>query len=173
MYQKLKAIRQSYDEYVLKFDSFPDLIFIGRNYFHDLFNEVESLKRNGVNYWKIRSGSTLNNYDIYGCKLIVINEPFFAFGFFEFDDLDKIKDLVIADEYRNSADRLSIAKIIENVDYRPRDLSQIPRPTTDTLDIPFFVIDAFKLENITKKEIEQRKNDYQIRKGIYEPEISF
>lgn len=44
MYPKLKAIRQSYDEYVLKFDSFPDLIFMGRNYFYDLFNEVESLK---------------------------------------------------------------------------------------------------------------------------------
>ena len=173
MYPKLKAIRQSYDEYVLKFDSFPDLIFMGRNYFYDLFNEVESLKRNGVSNWKIQTGTTLKNYDIYGCKLIVINEPFFTFGFFEFNDLDKTKDLVIAQEYRKSADRLSIAKNIENVDYSPRDPSPIHRPTTDTLDIPFFIIDAFKLENITKKEIEERKSDYQIRKGLYEPEISF
>lgn len=81
MYPKLKAIRQSYDEYVLKFDSFPDLIFMGRNYFYDLFNEVESLKRNGVSNWKIQTGTTLKNYDIYGCKLIVINEPFLLWIF--------------------------------------------------------------------------------------------
>ncbi|MFH4155680.1 hypothetical protein WAJ10_22305, partial [Acinetobacter baumannii] len=84
---------------------------------------------------------------------------------------DKAKDFVIADEYRNRAHRLSFAKNVVNVDYRPRDLSQV-RPTTVTLNIPFFVIDAFKRENITKKEIEERKSDYQIRKGIYEPEIS-
>ncbi len=36
-----KSIQKSYDEYVLKFNSFPDLIFVGNNVYRDLYDEVK------------------------------------------------------------------------------------------------------------------------------------
>lgn len=173
IYMHFKYVRQSYDDYVLRYDSFPDLIFLGSRFFTDFFSEDSNLRKlYDVHNWKVLNDQEKKNYEIFGCKVILVSDELYNFGFFEFDDLDKAKDFVIADEYRNRAHRLSFAKNVVNVEYRPRDLSQV-RPTTVTLNIPFFVIDAFKRENITKKEIEERKSDYQIRKGIYEPEISF
>lgn len=75
-------------------------------------------------------------------------------------------------DFRNRAHRFSFEKKIKDLGFRPSDPSQ-SHPTSIILNIPFFVIDAFKLENITKNEIEQRKSNYQLRKGIYEPELRF
>ncbi|MCT9264366.1 hypothetical protein KTH52_08735 [Acinetobacter baumannii] len=172
-YMHFKYVRQSFDDYVLRYDSFPDLIFLGSRFFNDFFSEDRNLRKlYDVHNWKVLNDPQKNNYEILGCKVILVNDELYNFGFFEFDDLDKAKEFVIADEYRNRAHRLSFAKNIENVHYGSGDLSPI-RPTSIILNIPFFVIDAFKLANITKKEIEERKSNYQIRKGIYEPETSF
>lgn len=174
IYMHFQSVRQSYDDYILRYDSFPDLIFMGSRFFNDLISEDTNLRNlYDVRNWKVLNDPIKKNYEVFGCKVILVSDELYNFGFFEFDDLEKTKDLVIANDYRNRAHRLSIAKKVEKVAYRPRDSSQIPRPTTDTLNIPFFVIDAFKRENITKNEIEERKSNYQIRKGIYEPDISF
>lgn len=51
-----KAIQKSYDEYVLRYDSFPDLIFMGSRFFYDFFNEVRNLQKlYDVRNWKVIS----------------------------------------------------------------------------------------------------------------------
>ncbi|HAV5300133.1 TPA: hypothetical protein JI044_17100 [Acinetobacter baumannii] len=174
MYPKLKAVRQSYDEYVLRFDSFPDLIFMGKNYFYDFFNEVESVKREIGDYWKIQSGPKLNDYEIFGCKVIVVDDRYFSFGFFEFTDLEETKDYIFDKDFRNSADLFSVDKgkkdLLDHRSWEPQPVERLPDLI---LNIPFFVIEAFKLEKISKKEIEDRKHNYKLRKEIYEPESRF
>lgn len=170
-----QSVRQSFDEYVLKFDSFPDLIFMGRYYFYDFFNEVNNLKNlYDVDNWKVLNDPKNRNYEILGCKVILVNDELYNFGFFEFEDLEKAKDYIIDKNYRNSTDRLSLQKCRNDIDHRSWEPTQPTKPTTSfIINIPFFVIEAFKLEKISKKEIEDRKNNYKLRKGIYEPESQF
>lgn len=168
-----KAIQKSYDEYVLRYDSFPDLIFMGSRFFYDFINEVRNLQNlYDVRNWKVISDPIKKNYEVLGCKIILVNDELYNCGFFEFDDLEKAKDYIFDMDFRNRAHRFSFEKNVKDLGYRPCDPSQ-SRPTSIILNIPFFVIDAFKLENITKKEIEERKSTYKIRKGIYEPEPRF
>ncbi|BBQ50141.1 MULTISPECIES: hypothetical protein [Acinetobacter calcoaceticus/baumannii complex] len=170
-----QSVRQSFDEYVLRFDSFPDLIFMGRNYFYDFFNEVNNLKKlYDVDNWKVLNDPKNKNYEILGCKVIIVNDELYSFGFFEFEDLEKAKEYIIDKNYRNSHYRLSLQKCRNDIDHKSWDPVPPTEPRTNfIINIPFFVIEAFKLEQLSKKEIEDRKDNYKLRKGIYEPETRF
>lgn len=170
-----RSIQKSYDEYVLRYDSFPDLIFMGSNFFYDFFNEVINLQKlYDVRNWKVLNDPKQKNYEILGCKVIIVSDVLYKFGFFEFVDLEEAEKFIIDKDYSNIAHRLSLQKRIDNIDHSSWEPSPPTKPLTSVIvNIPFFVIEAFKFENISKKEIEQRIRDYQIRKGIYEPEMRF
>ncbi len=163
----------SFDEYVLKYDSFPDLIFMGSRFFNNFFIEDSNLRKlHDVRNWKVLNDPIKKNYEVLGCKVILVNDEFYNCGFFEFDDLERAKDYIFDSDFRKSEDRFAILKNIENSCYSSCEPTQL-RSINHILNIPFSVIDAFKLENITKKEIEERKRNFQIIKGIYEPEQRF
>lgn len=54
IYMHFKSVRQSYDDYVLRYDSFPDLIFLGIRFFNDFFSEDSNLRKlYDVHNWKV------------------------------------------------------------------------------------------------------------------------
>lgn len=97
-----------------------------------------------------------------------------ALIFFEFDDLEDCKNKIFAEDFRRSSDYLVIMKNLPSInDCKPWEASPPTKSFDYCLNIPFAAIDQFKLENLIKSEIEDRKSTYKIRKGIYEPEPRF
>ncbi|MDV4235858.1 hypothetical protein [Acinetobacter baumannii] len=168
----LQSLQKSYDEYVLRFNSFPDLIFVGNNVYRDLYDE---LKKN--TNWKVVFESRYKIDSIIGCKLVIVPSHHYdyRFDFFEFGDLEECKNMIFAEDFRRSSDYLSIMKNLPLIyDCKPWEASPPTKSDFDyCLNIPFAAIEQFKLENLTKNEIEERKSTYKIRKGIYEPESRF
>ncbi|WP_336142847.1 hypothetical protein [Acinetobacter sp. 102] len=166
-----QSIQKAFDEYVLRFDVFPDLIFMGRGFQRDFLNE------NPNRNWKVLLASKNEIEEVTGCKVILVPHHDYnnRFGFYEFDDLEQYKNHVIDEAYRKSTDSFHIYKNMpSSSDIKPWE----SLPTRDAigdpyLKIPFSVQETFQNANISKKEIEKRKHDYSIRKGIYEPESRF
>ncbi|RSO57744.1 hypothetical protein EA756_09695 [Acinetobacter lactucae] len=167
-----KSLRKSYDEYVLRFDSFPDLIFIGNNVYRDLYDEF----KNNPN-WKVLFESKYKIDEIMGCKVVIVPSHYYdyRFDFFEFDDLEECKNKIFDEGFRRSSDYLTIMKNLPSIyDCKLWEASPPTKSDFDyCLNIPFAAIEQFKLENLTKSEIEERQSTYKIRKGIYEPESRF
>ncbi|MFW1636418.1 hypothetical protein [Acinetobacter oleivorans] len=167
-----QSVQKSYDEYVLRFDSFPDLIFIGNNVYRDLYDEFKK-KPN----WKVLFESKYKIDEIMGCKIVIVPSHYYdyRFDFFEFDDLEECKNKIFDEDFRRSSDYLTIMKNLPSI-YDCKLWEASPPTMSDfdyCLNIPFAAIEQFKLENLTKSEIEERKSTYKIRKGIYEPESRF
>ncbi|MFX6133659.1 hypothetical protein ABTF13_16350 [Acinetobacter baumannii] len=167
-----KSIQKSYDEYVLRFDSFPNLIFIGNNVYRDLYDEFKKSPN-----WKVVFESRYKIDSIMGCKVIIVPSYSYdyRFDFFEFDDLEECKNMIFDEDFRRSSDCLTIKKNLPSIyDCKLWDASPPTKSDFDyCLNIPFTAIEQFKLENLTKSEIEERKSTYKIIKGIYEPESRF
>ncbi|OCY52882.1 hypothetical protein [Acinetobacter pittii] len=167
----LQSLQKSYDEYVLRFNSFPDLIFVGNNVYRDLYDEF---KKN--TNWKVVFESRYKIDSIIGCKLIIVPSYHYdyRFDFLEFDDLEECKNLIFDEDFRRSSDYMVINKNLLSIsDCKPWEASPPTKSFDYCLNIPFSAIDQFKLENLTKSEIEDRISTYKIRKGIYEPEPRF
>ena len=67
-----QSIQKAFDEYVLRYDSFPDLIFMGRGFQSDLLNE------NPNRNWKILLASKSEIEEVTGCKVILVPYGFVA-----------------------------------------------------------------------------------------------
>lgn len=165
-----QSVQKAFDEYILRFDAFPDLIFMGRGFQRDFLNE------NPNRNWKVLLASKSEIEEVTGCKVILV--PYYdfnnRFGFFEFDDLDKHRNSEFEENIRSN-EYFCIFKNLPSIyDVKPWESSPPKEPVWDNvLKVPFSVLDVFKSANISKIEIEKRKQDYSIRKGIYEPEPRF
>ncbi|MCH7387651.1 hypothetical protein MMO39_10120 [Acinetobacter modestus] len=166
-----QSIQKAFDEYILRFDSFPDLILMGSGF------QINFLNENPEPNWKVLLESKYKITEVMGCKVILV--PYYdyeyRFGFYEFDDLEQYKNHVIDDAYRKSTDSFHIYKnMLSSSDIKPWESLPTQEAIFDPyLTIPFSVQKTFKNANISKKEIEKRKQDYSIRKGIYEPDLRF
>lgn len=165
-----QSIQKAFDEYILRFDAFPDLIFMGRDFQRDFLNE------NPNRNWKVLLASKSEIEEVTGCKVILV--PYYdynnSFGFFEFDDLDKHRNSQFEENIRKN-EYFCIYKNLPSIyDVKPWESSPPTEPVWDNvLKVPFSVLEVFKSANISKIEIEKRKQDYSIRKSIYEPDLRF
>ncbi|WP_223804346.1 hypothetical protein, partial [Acinetobacter sp. ATCC 27244] len=113
--------------------------------------------------------------EIFGCKILFVRDYSYRFGFFEFDDLDKYRNYQFNENFRKYEDGFNIPKNLPSLyELKPWEASLPKQPEFDyVLRIPFSVLEIFKSANISKNEMEERKRNYGIRKGIYEPESRF
>ncbi|EFF83470.1 hypothetical protein HMP0015_1075, partial [Acinetobacter haemolyticus ATCC 19194] len=59
---KFQSIKEAFDEYVLRFDSFPDLILMGRGF------QINFLNENPEPNWKVLLESKSEITEVMGCK---------------------------------------------------------------------------------------------------------
>ena len=71
----LQLLQKSYDEYVLRFNSFPDLIFVGNNVYRDLYDEFKNTN------WKVVFESRYKIDSIIGCKLVIVPSHHYDYRF--------------------------------------------------------------------------------------------
>lgn len=168
---KFKSIQEAFDEYVLQFDAFPDLIFMGESFQRIFLNE------NRQPNWKVLLESESKIKSVIGCKVILVPYTNYShrFNFFEFDDLEEYKNHIISENIRKYEDSFLIPKNLPSVyDFQPWETSPPPEKVYDPfLRIPFTVLETFRTTSISKQEIKEIKEVYSIRKGIYEPEMRF
>ncbi|MCU4453301.1 hypothetical protein [Acinetobacter nosocomialis] len=78
-------LRRSHSEYIKKFNSRPNLFFIGERLFHREF--LPAIWNNSeVN---VKTDPELRVPTFYGCAVVRVNDDSFGYGFFEYDDLYK------------------------------------------------------------------------------------
>ena len=81
----ISYIEKAYTNYVDKYKSSPNLLFIDEKVFYELI-------KNQNDYSSFRYSPELNYYTFFGCLIIKLKGHGFGYKFYEFDDLFNHKD---------------------------------------------------------------------------------
>lgn len=131
----LNHIKRSYREYTSKYNSSPDLLFIGEKTFVELMRGLSDFQT-------LNFSPKLQEHTIYGCLIIKVPGHSYGYNFYEFDDLYKYKDTNVLYGRNLVIEKLLLEDsigFIGNAECNPKATLDIER-----LIIPLEVLEAFK-----------------------------
>lgn len=128
---------KSYKEYISKYRTSPNLLFVGEKVFLELV-------RDPVNLQNLRFSQTLQEHTIYGCLIIRVPSRSYGYNFYEFDDLYIYKDINVPHGRELIIEKLLLEGslcFVGNPELDPRSTATID---VERLIIPLDVLASFK-----------------------------
>lgn len=136
----LNLLQQKHAEYVDKYGTYPDLLFIGHIQSYDLYTEI--IKSNSFSYQQFKF---ISNQEFLGCKIIRLFDPYYGYDFYEYQDLNQLADYSYSLDLEfinyQKLPLLSSEPMYSNGGDQPTGPATIPFIT-----VPIKVIEAFKAE---------------------------
>ena len=131
----INYITKAYRDYISKYNSSPDLLFIGEKTFAELMRGLSDFQT-------LNFSPKLQEHTIYGCLIIKVSNHSYGYNFYEFDDLYKYKDTNVLYGRNLVIEKLMLEDslgFIGNAECDPKATVDVER-----LTIPLEVLEAFK-----------------------------
>lgn len=131
----INYITKAYRDYISKYNSSPDLLFIGEKTFAELMRGLSDFQT-------LNFSPKLQEHTIYGCLIIKVPSHSYGYNFYEFDDLDRNKDIKVLYGRELVIEKFALEDsvgLIGNAEFDPK-------ATNDRLflTIPLEVLETFK-----------------------------
>lgn len=148
----MQNIRRSHSEYIKKYNSRPNLFFVGEKFFHQTLLPSIYMDEDV----RIKTNPELRLPTVFGCAIVFVDAHWFGYGYFEYEDLEKHKsvktDLEIFQVYK------------QNENHKPAYAAYSPRPLEESqpkiLEIPVCVLDSFNRAHLVEAAVNRMHNSY-------------